>query len=298
LPPKDGAGFPIIQYADDTIIVMKASQRELFCLKALLESYALSTGLIINYVKSCLVPINTDSKKTKLLAGLFGCKIESLPFTYLGLPMGTTKPRVEHYGPIMSKIERKVTSISSMLSHAGRLQLVNSVLSSLPTYAMCTLQVPAAVLEYIDTARRHCLWRNSDSNAKSKPLVAWNKCTRPKKKGGLGVINLRSQNSYLRMKFLHKLYNRKQIPWVNLVWNTYYSNGKTPHASKFMGSFWWRDALKLCDLFRGISNCKVGDGKTVLFWHDLWNDNICRNKFPRLFTFAKNQSISVASFLT
>jgi hypothetical protein len=142
------------------------------------------------------------------------------------------------------------------------------------------------------------LWRNSDSNAKSKPLVAWNKCTRPKKKGGLGVINLRSQNSYLRMKFLDKLYNRKQIPWVNLVWNTYYSDGKTPHASKFMGSFWWRDALKLCDLFRGISNCKVGDGKTVLFWHDLWNDNIRRNKFPRLFTFAKNQSISVASFLT
>jgi hypothetical protein len=75
------------------------------------------------------------------------------------------------------------------------------------------------------------------------------------------------------MKFLDKLYNRKQIPWVNLVWNTYYSSGKTPHASKFMGSFWWRDVLKLCDIFRGISSCEVGDGKTVLFWHDLWNDN-------------------------
>jgi hypothetical protein len=100
------------------------------------------------------------------------------------------------------------------------------------------------------------------------------------------------------MKILDKLYNRKQIPWINLVWNTYYFDDKTPHAFKFMGSFWWRDVLKLCDLFRGISNCKVGDGKNVLFWHDLWNDNIRRNKYPRLFTFAKNQSISVASFLT
>jgi hypothetical protein len=54
LPPRDGAGFPIIQYVDDTIIVMKASQRELFCLKALLESYALSTGLRINFL---LVPL-------------------------------------------------------------------------------------------------------------------------------------------------------------------------------------------------------------------------------------------------
>jgi hypothetical protein len=98
------------------------------------------------------------------------------------------------------------------------------------------------------------------------------------------------------MKFLDKLYNRKQIPWVNLVWNTYYSDGKTPHTSKFMSSFWWIDVLKLCDLFRGISNCKVGDGKIVLFWHDLWNDNIRRNKYPRLFTFAKIKAFRLLPF--
>lgn len=93
-------------------------------------------------------------EKAEQLAGVFGCQIETLPFTYLGLPMGTTKPRVEHYGPIMNKTEKRLTSISSMLTHAGRLQLVNSVLSSLPTYAMCTLQVPATVLEYIDRGRK------------------------------------------------------------------------------------------------------------------------------------------------
>jgi hypothetical protein len=36
----DNAGFPIIQYVDDTIILLKASQKELLCLKALLETYA------------------------------------------------------------------------------------------------------------------------------------------------------------------------------------------------------------------------------------------------------------------
>jgi len=80
-----------------------------------------------------------------MLAGVFGCKIQSLPFTYLGLPMGTTKPRVEHYAPLMNRTERRLTATSNFLTHAGRLQLVNSVLSSLPTYAMCSLQVPAAV---------------------------------------------------------------------------------------------------------------------------------------------------------
>jgi hypothetical protein len=49
-------------------------------------------------------------------------------------------------------------------------------------------------LDYIGRARRHCLWRGSHSNAKMKPLVACKKWSKPKRKGGLGIINLRSQN--------------------------------------------------------------------------------------------------------
>jgi hypothetical protein len=40
-------------------------------------------------------------------------------------------------------------------------------------------------------------------------------------------------------------------------------------VTKDKGSFWWRDILKLVDLFRGIASCKVGDGTTVLFWSDV-----------------------------
>jgi hypothetical protein len=72
----------------------------------------------------------------------------------------------------------------------------------------------------------------SDSNAKSKPLVAWRKCTRPKRKGGLGIINLRSQNIALLLNFLDKFYNKHNIPWVNLIWNTYYSNGELSQLEK------------------------------------------------------------------
>jgi hypothetical protein len=42
---------------------MKASQRELFTLKGLLESFAQSTGLRVNYRKSCMVPLNLSLKK-------------------------------------------------------------------------------------------------------------------------------------------------------------------------------------------------------------------------------------------
>jgi hypothetical protein len=188
IPSNDQVGFPIIQYADDTIILLQASQRQLLCFKALLETFAQSTDLRVNYAKSGLVPLNITSEKAELMIGAFGCKIKEMYFTYLGLPMGTTRPRVEHYAPLMNRMERPLTSISSMLTHVGRLQLVNSMLSSSPTYTMCSLAVPIIVHEYFDRARRCYMWRNSNSNVKSKPLVAWKKCTKPKRTRGLGII--------------------------------------------------------------------------------------------------------------
>jgi len=130
-----------------------------------------------------------------------------------------------------------------------------------------------------------------------KPLVAWKKCCKPKKKSGLGIINLRSQNSALLMKHLDKFYNQKDVPWVKLVWNAHYQNGQIPHATTDKGSFWWRDLLKLCDMFRGISSCIVGNGSTVLFWSDVWNNHLLQEKFPRLYSYAKDKRISVAKFL-
>jgi hypothetical protein len=46
------------------------------------------------------------------------------------------------------------------------------------------------------------------------------KCTKPKRKGGLGIINLRRQNNALLLKHLDKFCKKEDIPWVNLIWNT------------------------------------------------------------------------------
>jgi hypothetical protein len=104
----------------------------------------------------------------------------------------------------------------------------------------------------------------------------------------LGIINTRAQNNALLVKQLDKFYN-KDIPWVHLIWNAHYSNREVPHATKNKGSFWRRAVLKLVDQFRGISSYIVGDGTTVLFWLDIWNNHLLHNKYPRLFSFAKKK---------
>jgi hypothetical protein len=39
----------------------------------------------------------------------------------------------------------------------GKLQIVNSALSSLPTFYMCAIKVPIDILNQVDKYRRHCL---------------------------------------------------------------------------------------------------------------------------------------------
>jgi hypothetical protein len=85
------------------------------------------------------VPINIDNSQTMELANAFGCKVESLPFTYLGLPLGTTRTSVANLMPLESRSDKNLSRISAFMSYTGRLTLLNSLINSLPMYDMCTL---------------------------------------------------------------------------------------------------------------------------------------------------------------
>lgn len=65
-----------------------------------------------------------------------------------------------------------------------------------------------------------------------------------------------------------------------------------------MGSFWWKDILRLNTLYRGIARCNIGDGASVLFWEDLWSAGILLStSFPRLYSFVHNPQASVKEIL-
>jgi hypothetical protein len=124
-------------------IILPAEAPQLYLLKGMLRSFTDSTGLRVNYSKSFLVPINISEERTQYLAKIIGCSVTAMPFTYLGLPLGTTRPSVEDFLPFLQRIEKRLMSLNKMLSYQGRLILVNSILTALPTFYMCSLKIPS-----------------------------------------------------------------------------------------------------------------------------------------------------------
>jgi hypothetical protein len=138
--------------------------------------------LIIYYPfrKSCLLPINISQDKAELLKGVFGCTVGTYPFTYLELSMGTTKPKVEHFAPLVSMIDSRISATATWLTMAGRDTLVDMAISSIPIYTMCSIKMNVTNLHSIDRIRKTGLWRGFDVAGKSKPMVAWKTVTTPK----------------------------------------------------------------------------------------------------------------------
>jgi hypothetical protein len=165
--------FPVIQYADDTLIVLKANANHLFCLKALLLSFAESTGLKVNYSKSNMFPINMDEERLSHFTNTLNCQKGSFPFTYLGLKLGLTKPTLEHFMPMVVRVEKILCVIADFLDYGGKLLMVKSVLSSLPNSYMSCLEIPVTINEQVIKYMRHCLWRNIIQMYKQKVLLLW-----------------------------------------------------------------------------------------------------------------------------
>ena len=135
-----GQKYPIIQYVDGTLLIMPADKNQLMPLKSLLHFFSMSIGLLVNYSISSIVPINIDNATALDHVDNFGCRVESLPFTYLVLPLGTTKPSVHDLVPI--RIDKRLSG----------------VVASTPIFAMCTFKVHYTIIDHVNKASRNFLW--------------------------------------------------------------------------------------------------------------------------------------------
>jgi hypothetical protein len=154
-PIDSDAPCCVLQYADDTLTVLRGDFEAAQELKSILDNFFEATGLKINYSKSTLVPIHMDADLVDQCTSAIGCSKQSFPQNYLGLPLSASKLPQSAFSTYVDKTDRFLSSWqASVLNNMGRVVLINSILDSQLVYIMSATQVPPDVIKLIDRRRQ------------------------------------------------------------------------------------------------------------------------------------------------
>lgn len=127
-----------LQYADDTIFMCPDKGENIGSIKWVLRIFELLlSGLKVNFSKSNLYGINIDAIRLREKADLLGCEVGMGPINYLGLKVGVNHRNSSSWTTIVQRIRNRIETWSGKhISLAGRVTLIQAVLSALPTYCL------------------------------------------------------------------------------------------------------------------------------------------------------------------
>jgi hypothetical protein len=216
----------------------------------MLDIFGHASGLKTNISKSSVTPIHCGDQALATIADLLPCEMKNFPCNYLGLPLSVRKLTKTDFLPLIDKVASKLPGWkATLLSRAGRLVLVKSMLSSIPIYQMVALDLPKWVLKAIDKKRRGFLWKGQDNASGGNCLVSWDTVQRPFKFGGLGILNLEILSWALRIRWLWLQKTDVSRPWAGLPI-------QVPRNAKA--------------LFQVAVVSVLGNGESIKFWSDRW----------------------------
>jgi hypothetical protein len=91
----------------------------------------------------------------------------------------------------------------------GRVTLIKSTLSNLPTYFLSLFSIPSSVASRIEKLHQDFLWGGIGEEFKYH-LVSWSTVCSPISEGGLGIRNLRIFNKTLLGKWLWRYVHERE----------------------------------------------------------------------------------------
>jgi hypothetical protein len=297
-----------LQYADDTLCIGEASISNLWALKAILRGFEMASGLKVNFFKSGLLGVNVSSEFMASASTFLNCRLESIPFKYLGLPIGANPKSSATWDPLVEKMRKRLFSWRNKhISLRGRIVLINSVLNAIPVFFLSFMKMPKSVWKKLVRIQREFLWGGVRGGRKIS-WVKWSIVCQDKSQGGLGVRDARIFNLSLLAKWRWRLLQPGMTLWKRVLVARYGRHilskvDWSEHRSPSSSSNWWKD---ICGLERIIvpnfwwSEAVVrvvGDGSSTSFWLSKWvGEAPLASVFPRLFSLSMHKEGLVNNF--
>ena len=259
-------------FADDTMFFLHANKRNCKTLNDILRKYGEASGQSINVDKSSITFSNKAPADLKeMVKNELKIQKDGGMGKYLGLPEQFGRRKRDLYASIIDRIQQKSRGWSTkFLSSAGKLVMLQSVLAPTPSFAMSSFKLPVSLCKRIQSVVTRFWW---DDNEEKKKMawVSWERISKPKASGGLGIRDFQKFNDALLAKIGWRLLENPESLLGKTLFGKYCPENNILEASPpSVMSHGWRSVLVGRDLLLKKIGWAVGDGKSINIWRDPW----------------------------
>ncbi|XP_021991415.1 uncharacterized protein LOC110888183 [Helianthus annuus] len=260
-----------VSFADDLFVFVNGDTGSVKLVRNVLEKFTSVSGLVPSLPKSTVFFCNVPSQVKAEILSLLPFREGELPVRYLGVPLISTKLSFRDCRVLVERMERKVDNwMSKLLSFAGRLQLLNSVLAAMYTYWASVFILPMRIVKDLEKRMRRFLW-NGGAPGSIRSKVAWKDVCLPKDEGGLGIRNISDVNKALMMSHIWSIITNRESLWVKWI-HSYKIKGRNFWKIQSRGvlTWSWRKILSIRLLVRPYVWKLIGSGSQTNAWSDNW----------------------------
>ncbi|GJX25241.1 hypothetical protein Tco_0231537 [Tanacetum coccineum] len=271
----------------------------------ILNVFHIASGIKINIQKLNVFGIGVSHSEMVSMASCTGCETCVLPFSYLGLPIGSNMSRIASWEILIDRFKSRMSRWkANLLSIRGHLTLIKYVLGRLGNYYFSIFKVPESVIRSLESLRAIFFWGGRENNKKIA-WVKWSNILASLDKGGLGVGSLKAFNRSLLLKWRWRLFNSPKALWVQVIKALHGEEAGMDFGGCQSNGVWAKIVGTINHLHSSniipLSSIrfKVGDGSSIHFWKDTWlGDEPIYIQYNRLFHLAINKDGSILNRIT
>ncbi|GKD59513.1 putative RNA-directed DNA polymerase, eukaryota, reverse transcriptase zinc-binding domain protein, partial [Tanacetum coccineum] len=204
-------------YVNDVVIISDWNKQDMGNIIRILQVFYLALGLKLNISKSHVYGIGVSLNDNEDMAHDTGCTIGNIPFSYLGLSIGSNMNLIDNWQPLIDRFRAKLSSWKgSFLLIGGRLTLIEYVLGSINIYYMLVFKCPESVLNSLESIRASFFWGGGREKRKMA-WIKWDNILASFDIGGLEIRSLKAFNLDLLQKWRWQFVHNPDSLWVRVI---------------------------------------------------------------------------------